>query len=355
VDDAALRRALLAWYRRHARDLPWRRRRDPYSTWVSEAMLQQTRVDVATPYFERWMERFPTVQALARADLDDALRAWAGLGYYSRARNLHAAARRVADHGMPATAAGLAELPGVGTYTAGAIASIAFGERVPAVDGNVIRVLARLNSWPGAASSPRLRAKVDAAAARLVPARSPGDWNQALMDLGATVCTPRNPRCTECPVARHCQALALGKQDKIPAAKATVRPRVERRAFAVVRRGDALLLVRNPETGLLAGLWLLPGGDAARPLPEVVLEQAGVHVRPRGEAATARHQFSHRTWEMTVQHADLLADGAGPPAAQASWVALADLDGHALPTAMRTALAAAGVAKPKRRQGSARP
>jgi A/G-specific adenine glycosylase len=208
VDDAALRRSLLAWYRREARDLPWRRTADPYAIWVSEIMLQQTRVDVAKPYFQRWMARFPTVHALAAAKEEAVLQAWSGLGYYRRARNLHAAARRIAADGMPSDAASLRELPGVGAYTAGAIASIAFGERVPAVDGNVVRVLARLHAWTGSASSPRLTKQVQAAAERLVPARGAGDWNQALMDLGATVCTPKAPRCDSCPVARLCKAKA---------------------------------------------------------------------------------------------------------------------------------------------------
>ncbi|MFA5943411.1 MAG: A/G-specific adenine glycosylase [Candidatus Thermoplasmatota archaeon] len=350
-DATALRRHLLRWYRQEARDLPWRRSKDPYSVWVSEIMLQQTRVDVATPYYLRWMARFPTVHALAAADLEQVLQLWSGLGYYSRARNLHSAANEVARQGMPTDAAGLHDLPGVGTYTAGAIASIAFGERVPAVDGNVVRVLARLHAWPGSASSPALKAKVAKAAAAFVPAASPGDWNQALMDLGATVCTPRNPRCGECPVAAHCQAQAKGLQDRIPAAKQAKAPRIERHAFAVVQSDGRVLLVRNPARGLLAGLWSLPGGTADRPLPELVLEQTGLVVRARGKAQPARHQFSHRTWEMAVQPARLVRTGGGGTS-EAAWVAIKDLDAQALPSAMRTALAVAGVGKPKRRQES---
>ena len=345
--------------------------------WVSEVMLQQTRVDVATPYFLRWMERFPSAQALARADPEDVLQAWAGLGYYSRARNLHAAVRAVADKGMPRSAARLRDLPGVGEYTAGAIASIAFGERVPAVDGNVVRVLARLHAWPGGASSPLLKSKVARTAAALVPEGAAGDWNQALMDLGATVCTPRNPRCGGCPVAELCVARAKGAQDRIPAPKATAAPKVERRAFAVVRREGRILLVRNPARGLLAGLWSLPGGSVERPLADLVLEQSGVPVRldPARPAGAARHQFSHRTWEMAVHLAEPVGDGSLEGANEAAWIALRDLPAQALPSAMRTALAVAGVhmggagegigegdrvklhvartgRKPKRRQGS---
>ena len=358
-DPAALRRWLLRWYRREARDLPWRRGKDPYAVWVSEVMLQQTRVDVATPYYLRWMERFPTVRALAEAEEEEVLQAWAGLGYYSRARNLHAAAKVVAAHGMPDTAAGLRELPGVGDYTAGAIASIAFGERVPAVDGNVVRVLARLHAWPGSASSPALKAKVGKAAAMLVPAGAAGDWNQALMDLGATVCTPRNPRCGSCPVAELCAARAQGLQGRIPAPKAAAAVAVERRAFAVVRRQGRVLLVRNPARGLLAGLWSLPGGEAERPLADLVLEQSGVAVRLQAGAAVAdaRHQFSHRTWEMAVHLAEPVGGSAlGAGTSETAWVHERDLPSQALPSAMRTALAVAGVGvegrKPKRRQGS---
>jgi A/G-specific adenine glycosylase len=358
----------LRWYRREARDLPWRRDTDAYSVWVSEIMLQQTRVDVATPYYLRWRAKFPTAQALAAADVEEVLQLWSGLGYYSRARNLHAAAKLVAAEGMPKTVAGLRDLPGIGDYTAGAIASIAFGERVPAVDGNVVRVLARLHAWPGAASSPALKAKVNEAAASLVPAGAPGDWNQALMDLGATVCTPRNPRCGACPVAAHCAARAQGSQDRIPAPKKATAAPVERRAFAVVERAGRVLLVRNPAKGLLAGLWSLPGGLAARPLDELVLQQAGLAVRIEGSAATARHQFSHRTWDMAVHRATVVAGAAaGPASVETAWVEVGELPGQALPSAMRTALAVAGVGagagagpvgraatvrKPKRRKGS---
>lgn len=356
MDEAALRRDLLGWYRREARDLPWRRTKDPYAVWVSEVMLQQTRVDVATPYFLRWMERFPTVRALAAADLEDVLRLWAGLGYYSRARNLHAAAKAAAADaaGLPIDAAGWRDLPGVGDYTAGAVASIALGERVPAVDGNVIRVLARLHAWPGSASSPKLKAKVGAAAARLVPSGEPGDWNQALMDLGATVCTPRSPRCGACPVAAHCEARRKGAQDRIPAAKKAAAAKVERRAFAVVESGGRLLLVRNPARGLLAGLWSLPGGLASVPLEDAVREQTGVSVRLEAKAASARHQFSHRTWEMEVRRGRAVGS-AGVARDGVAWVPVEELRGQALPSAMHAALAAAGVGKAKTARVSRKP
>ncbi len=199
----ALRRALLAFYDARRRDLPWRRDPDPYRVWVSEVMLQQTRVDAVVPYYERWLRRFPTLHALATAEPDEVLRAWEGLGYYARARNLHRAARVVRERhagDVPSEPAALRELPGVGDYTAGAIASIAFGRREPAVDGNVRRVLARLLD---VADPPPARLR--AVAAALVPAERPGDFNQALMELGALVCTARVPRCADCPVRGVCR------------------------------------------------------------------------------------------------------------------------------------------------------
>ena len=216
---AALRHRLLVWYDEHRRDLPWRddpgpSRPDPYRVWVSEAMLQQTRVRTVIPYFERWMERFPTLDALARADREDVLRAWAGLGYYARARSLHRAARIVRDQyggTLPDTAPALRELPGIGDYTAGAIASIAFGRREPAVDANARRVLARLLDLPSPTDG-----EIRGRAAALVPARRPGAFNQALMDLGATLCAPRAPACPACPLGRLCRSHARGTQYRRP-------------------------------------------------------------------------------------------------------------------------------------------
>ncbi|HEY8470110.1 MAG TPA: A/G-specific adenine glycosylase [Longimicrobiales bacterium] len=297
---SAIRRALLRHYDRHRRELPWRGTSDPYRVWISEIMLQQTRADVVVPYYERWLERFPTLDALADAELDDVLRAWQGLGYYARARNLHRAARLVRErHGgvLPRDAASLRALPGVGAYTAGAIASIAFGEPCPAVDGNVRRVLARLFDLADAAP-----ATLHDLAARLIPRRRAGDFNQALMDLGATLCSPRRPACGECPVARWCLARARGTQAERPARRK--RPEVPTYdvGTAVLRAHDGrLLLVRRPEDGLLGGMWSFPG-EVARDGESV--EDAAMRAgraasglatigrgRPLG---TVAHVFSHR-------------------------------------------------------------
>jgi A/G-specific adenine glycosylase len=264
VRDLELRRALVAWFRRGHRDLPWRRTRDPYAVWVSEIMLQQTRVETATPYFVRWMGRFPTVSALADAPLDDVLSQWAGLGYYARARNLHAAARDVvATYGgaFPATADALRDLRGVGAYTAGAIASIAFGEAAPIVDGNVVRVVARLDALAGAADHPALRKAVWRRADELVRADGgvdAGDFNQAMMELGATVCTPASPGCSRCPVAAPCRARAAASVTEHPAPKAKKPPRAVDALALLIERAGKRLLVRRPPSGLWGGLWEPP-------------------------------------------------------------------------------------------------
>ncbi|HET7500277.1 MAG TPA: A/G-specific adenine glycosylase [Kofleriaceae bacterium] len=272
----AIATAVVGHYARIQRDLPWRRTRDPYAIWVSEIMLQQTRVATVIPYWERWMARFPTVSALASAPLDDVLAAWAGLGYYSRARNLHAGAREVdARFGgrLPPSADALRAVPGIGPYTAGAIASIAFGERAPLVDGNVARVLARvfaieddIKSGPGtralwSAAGELMRALPEAAA--------PGDLNQGLMELGATLCAPTQPRCLVCPLASDCAAARTGRQDELPVVAARKKPSelpILARTLVWIEAGGEIVLARRTPDGLFGGLWELPPLDVAEAL-----------------------------------------------------------------------------------------
>lgn len=352
MDVPALRRRLLAWYGRNQRALPWRGPRvDVYGTWVSEAMLQQTRVDVVVPYYLRWMERFPTVQALAAATEEEVLQAWAGLGYYSRARNLHAAARPVATEGWPQTLEQWRTLPGVGPYTAAAVASIAQGQRHACVDGNVLRVVARLGNVAGDVGRKSIREGIETTAQRWLAPRRPGDWNQAMMELGATVCLPRNPKCDACPVASLCAAKAAGTHLLLPRKAKKAKARDEHRRVAVVESAGRILFVRQAD-GLLGGLWSLPGGAANKPLAQHVLDQAGLAVVPQRPVRTAKHQFSHRTWHMQVQRAQLaprdappdkaLADGPGRLESQ--WIPVAALHRHAIPTAAKVALAAVGIA-----------
>jgi A/G-specific adenine glycosylase len=261
--EAAIARALVRWFRRAHRDLPWRRTRDPYAVWVSEIMLQQTRVDVVVPYFERFLARFPAVGALAEAPLDDVLAQWAGLGYYRRARQLHAAAGAIVrEHAgaVPADEPALRALPGIGRYTAGAIRSIAFGEPAPIVDGNVARVLSRLFALKGGPGDAAWEKRLWELAASLVPASDPSAFNQGLMELGATVCTPRAPRCPACPLARHCRAHALGRPETFPPPRP--RPPVERvDLWALVARrarDEALWLAQKPAGEPNAGQWEFP-------------------------------------------------------------------------------------------------
>jgi A/G-specific adenine glycosylase len=273
VDHAQVASAVVTHYRRDRRDLPWRRTRDPYAIWVSEIMLQQTRVQTVIPYWERWMAKFPTVNALAAAPLDDVLAAWAGLGYYSRARNLHAGARAVTDTfagALPRRASELRQVPGIGPYTAGAIASIAYGERAPLVDGNVARVLARLfaieHDIKSTAGTKALWHRAGELMAALPADHEPGDLNQGLMELGATLCSPTSPRCLLCPLARECSAARTGRQDTLPIVAARKKESelpILARAALWIADGDRVVLARRAPEGLFGGLWELPQGDTA--------------------------------------------------------------------------------------------
>jgi A/G-specific adenine glycosylase len=328
---------LLAWYDRHRRDLPWRAPSgsdcDPYRVWLSEIMLQQTTVQTVAPYFDRFVTRWPDVTALAAASREEVLYEWQGLGYYARARNLHACARAVSErHGgaFPSEPSVLRALPGIGDYTAAAIAAIAFGRRVAAVDGNVERVIARLYavSLPLPASKPRLQAL----AAALVPELRPGDFAQAMMDLGATICTPRRPRCVLCPWHAVCAAAARGIAEDLPAH--IVKPERPLRygiAFWITRPDGAVLLRRRPEKGLLGGMieipstpwraepWTLPEAAAVAPIT------AGWSPLP----GTVRHGFTHFQLELGI-----LA-GHGQEAAAGLWSPVDKFGQHALPTLMK--------------------
>jgi A/G-specific adenine glycosylase len=263
-----LRSRLLAWYDRHRRDLPWRGARDPYLVWVSEVMLQQTQVATVLRYFPAFIRRFPSVQALARAPEDEVLHAWQGLGYYSRARRLQAGARAVVERHageLPSDHAQLLELPGIGAYSAGAIASIAFGEPKPLVDGNVVRVLARRFGLRGDPAKRPLQKALWELAGALVPAERPGDFNQALMELGATVCTPRAPSCDACPLALGCVARREGSVEALPEIAARPKPTRVRAVAVAVRNADRVLLVRLPASApRWAGLWTFPHVELAR-------------------------------------------------------------------------------------------
>lgn len=348
--DRALARALLVWYDRHRRVLPWRAlpgaSADPYRVWLSEVMLQQTTVATVGPYFERFLARWPTVEALAAASLDEVLTAWAGLGYYARARNLHACARRlVADHGghFPRSESALQALPGIGRYTAAAIAAIAFGERAAPVDGNVERVLARLDAVD--TPLPQAKAALTRRADALVPAERAGDHAQALMDLGATICTPRRPRCLLCPWSDDCQAHARGEEEAFPRRGAKKdKPLRCGIAFWLERTDGAVLFRRRPEEGLLGGLWEIPSTPwADRAPPRAQAERAAPARGPwQALQGCVRHSFTHFDLELEVWRASAKRSirVEGQFVEPAGWSTLA------LPTLMKKVVAHATRAQP---------
>lgn len=306
---ADIQARLFAWFDAGHRDMPWRRTSDPYRILIAEYLLQRTRVASGTPYYERFLQRFPDLASLAAATEEDILRAWEGLGYYRRARNLLAAARAIVrDHGgrIPSDAATLATLPGIGPYTAGAVASIAFGERVPAVDGNVTRVVSRVFRVEDDVTGPAGRTRIQALARGLVPDARPGPFNQAMMELGATVCVPRRPRCPTCPLIDLCLARMAGVEASLPRMPARRTPTSVPVAFAYISSRGRILLIRRSNREILGGLWSLPGGEVPgeegtrAALRRLVDSQAGLQVTVGVEAARVAHTFSHRRWTGAV-------------------------------------------------------
>lgn len=323
-------RELLAWYRRGNRDLPWRRSRDPYFIWVSEIMLQQTRVDTVIPYFNRFVERFPTVRDLAEAPEADVLKHWEGLGYYSRARNLQAAAKEVTERyggRIPDDVEAVRGLKGVGPYTSGAILSIAFNRPEPAVDGNVMRVLSRYFCIDEDIAKPATRVGMEGLARELIPEGAAGDFNQALMELGALVCTPRSPHCLTCPVMEHCAGRIAGREEELPVKSKAKPPKPQHRLAVLAKRADGRVLARQrPAQGLLARLWELPHveapgvdtWDSAEAGPRWLAETLaleGVDVAPTRHLGDAEHVFSHLHWYVRVWGAEgALFEADGPEA-----------------------------------------
>jgi A/G-specific adenine glycosylase len=346
---AQLRRRLLAWYRRHRRTLPWRavapHAPNPYHILVSEAMLQQTQVATVVPYFLRFIETFPTIRHLADAPPQRVLRLWQGLGYYRRARHLHQAAQHIVNHfqgEIPTTVDDLLKLPGIGRYTAGAIASIAFNRRAPILDGNVARVLARWFSIHNPINQNATRDHLWHLAAQLVPPRQPGDFNQALMELGALICTPKNPNCPACPVAPLCQAHLQHRTADLPAATPRKPPRPVTHAVVAIRRGRRYLFQQRPATGLWSHMWQLP---TAEHLPSDADAQAIAHwlaTQLSFKAPLPRRldHFDHQTTHRSITFVLWLVDlgKRKTPIAPGSWRTLTTLDDLPLANPQRRAV-----------------
>jgi len=361
LSDLAL--PILDWFTVHQRDLPWRRTRDPYAIWISEIMLQQTRVQTVIPYWERWMTEFPDVPSLAAAHLPRVLKLWEGLGYYRRARHLHLAARQILESHQgrfPSRFADILALPGIGRYTAGAIASIAFDEPVPILDGNVIRVLARLQALQGSPAEARVRERLWEDAGRMVMAAharrgpgSAGQFNQALMELGALICTPAAPSCPRCPALRACRAHALGAPENFPSPKDRPKLQVRYMVALVLRRGDQVWIRRRPETTVNGGFWEFPTLEvhSEDDSPALLQEQLLGTREPDPEPLMmVRHTIMHHR---IIQKAYLLDLGptARVPAAEGEWMGMDHTDAIPVTTAHRrilrriqSARAAAGVA-----------
>lgn len=299
---------LLSWYEEQKRDLPWRKDQDPYKVWVSEIMLQQTRVDTVIPYFERFMENYPTIFHLAEADEQEVLKMWEGLGYYSRARNLLEAVREVVStYGgvVPRDEKKLLKLKGIGPYTKGAILSIAFNKPYPAVDGNVMRVLSRILLITDNISEARTRKIIEHYAGKLISKGDPGAFNQGLMELGALICTPRKPLCEQCPVQRHCKAFDENLQEELPVReKAKKQPKIPYVALLITNGAEEYLIEQRPGTGLLANMWQFP----MVPIAEIgfdhieawMLAEYGIRIFLHKKHDKIKHVFSHLIWEMDV-------------------------------------------------------
>lgn len=337
---------LIDWYESVKRTMPWRDTDDPYQIWVAEVMLQQTRVDQARPYFERFVEAFPTVEALAEADRDEVLRLWEGLGYYSRARYLHEAAQRVVedfDGQVPDTYDAIRELQGVGPYTAAAVLSIAYGKPHAVLDGNVIRVLTRVFAVDENAKSSRTRRRLQAAADALIDPERPGTFNQALMELGALICTPRSPGCGDCPVHAACQAAADGNPTDYPVTpESKPVPHHDIAVGLVFDEAGRLLIQQRPDDGLLGGLWEFPGGkqedgeDLRTTCRRELREELGIEVDVEGHFYTLSHAYSH--FKITL-HAFRCRIASGTPSSALGqplrWVSIDELGDYAFPRANR--------------------
>jgi len=347
---------LLSWYDLNRRDLPWRRNPNPYKTLVSEIMLQQTRVEAVLPLYERFIQRFPSIKDLAVATQDEVLTYWQGLGYYSRARRLHQAAQIVLtehDGLIPSDKAALQALPGIGDYTCGAILSIAFHQPEVAIDGNLLRVGARLFLIQESINRSKAKSAIQTGFESLLPVERPGDFNQALMDLGSTICLPKNPRCSECPISDHCQAYSQGEATQLPFKEAPKPPLPVRVKVYLVESQETILLRQRSSGGFLQGMWELPWYEAGSNVAGTTLKVAeeydwlSTHLESCAQVRTYQMEyiFSHRHWFMTVLHLNVVEPFYTPPDENTLylWQPLHSIHTVALPTVFKRVLEMGGV------------
>lgn len=335
---------LLEWYAEEHRKLPWRESHDPYKIWLSEVMLQQTQVDTVIPYFNRYIEAFPTIQDLASASEEQVLKLWEGLGYYSRAKRIRLCAMEVVekyDGVFPEDYNKVLKLPGIGSYTAGAVLSIAYNMAVSAVDGNVLRVFSRLENDHSDIGNLKVRKALEARITRILP-HDRRHYNQALMELGATICTPKNPKCNSCPVAELCESRKLGNQADLPVKKKKQKNKQMDMEVALVYKDGELLMMKRPSTGLLADLWGFPiaektltsDGDS---IMAELDDNYGLDVLQAEKLGKAKHVFSHRTWNMTIYKVDV-TDKVYPEYPSVVWCTEETIKEYALPTAFKKVL-----------------
>ncbi|WP_430885909.1 A/G-specific adenine glycosylase [Fusibacter sp. JL216-2] len=341
---------LVKWYKVVKRDLPWRKTQDPYKIWISEVMLQQTLVETVKGYYERFLKAFPTVEDLAKSDDEKLMKLWEGLGYYSRARNLKRAAIMIMedfDGIMPNDLKSIRKLPGIGPYTAGAILSIAYDKPVAAVDGNVIRVYSRLFKIEQAVDLKDVKAEIERIADEMVHETDPSSYNQSLMELGATICIPKNPRCLTCPVQAYCEAFKAGVQNELPK-KSPKKAKKEVDLYAmIIRKEDSFLILKRPSDGLLPGLWSVPSvelsGDekkTASPVDrcqQMLLEEIGIDAVFKKEPGIASHVFTHIKWSIKALEFEWTS-GNLPDYPETKWIKVSQVDNFAFPTAYKKAL-----------------
>jgi A/G-specific adenine glycosylase len=341
-----LHNAIVGWFQASQEDLPWRHNRTPYTVWLSEIMLQQTQVTTVIPYYERFLAHFPDIDALAAASLDDVLRVWEGLGYYSRAHNLHRAAQVIVSElggKFPNTVDGLLKLPGIGQYTAGAVASLAFGLDAPLLDGNLIRVFTRLFDIADDITQPQTRRALWTLAGQALPPGRTGIWNEGLMELGRRICTPRSPHCNACPVASNCEAWKHGVQGSRPVRQRKPRtPHFDVTAAVICRPDGQVLIAQRPLGGMLGGLWEFPGGkrQPAETLQEClareIQEELGIEIEVGPQIAAIKHSYTHFRITLYAYICRLVnGDPRAIDCADWSWVTLGDLDRYAFPVTDR--------------------